>query len=92
MSGVFCTKFGSGAGKLTRCRRNKVWGRHKMIYIIKKNLKADRLRPGADHRAVMEAVNDAVESGEASPKEAWDRVRDATGTDHKAAHVDCNID
>ena len=58
--------------------------------IIKKGLRADRLKPTARHKEIIEAVNQAVESG-VKPMEAWDRVRHRTGTDHKAAHVDCNI-
>ena len=59
--------------------------------IIKKGLRADRLKPTAQHKEIIEAVNQAVESG-VKPMEAWDRVRHTTGRDHKAAHVDCNLD
>jgi len=58
--------------------------------IIKKGLRADRLKPTAQHKEIIEAVNQAVESG-VKPMEAWDRVRHSTGSDHKAAHVNCNI-
>ena len=59
--------------------------------IIKKGLRADKLKPTAQHAEIIGAVNQAVESG-VKPKEAWDRVRHSTGSDHKAAHVDCNLD
>jgi hypothetical protein len=61
-----------------------------LTIIIKKGLRADRLKPTAQHREIIQAVNQAVESG-VKPMEAWDRVRHSTGSDHKAAHVNCNI-
>lgn len=56
-----------------------------MRFFIRKKLSVDSLKPGAEFKEVQQAVNETVESGKASPKEAWDRVREATSKEHKAA-------